>query len=136
MQERGKGLPTLHTTLDSGINSDACKGLTEQGTNHSQEMELVCPFCSLSVWAFLRYRLDVRWSCSLPAEEDSTDSFPFYLTSAQLPNLSIPVCFKDLKTSLEAQSVPQLFLFSLGTKVNMCHHPKEMVCFSLLRYSK
>lgn len=101
----GKGLPTLHTTLDSGINSDACKGLAEQGTNHSQEMEPACLFCSLSVWAFLRYRLDVWQSCTLPAEEDTTDSVPFYLTSAQLPNLSIPVCFKDLENSLEAQSL-------------------------------
>lgn len=130
MQRRGEGLPTLHTTLDSGISSDACKGLTEQGTNHSQEMELACLFCSLSVWAFLRYHLDVWWSCSLPAE-DSTDSFPFYPTSAQLSNLSIPVCFKDLKNSLEAQSVPQLFLFSSGTKVNVSPSKRDALFLSI-----
>jgi hypothetical protein len=34
-----KVLLILHTTLDSGISSDTCEGLTKQRTNHLQEMK-------------------------------------------------------------------------------------------------
>ena len=133
-----KGLPTLHTTLDSGISSDACKGLTKQGTNHLQEVETASPFCSLSVWAFIRCRFGCLAGFFSAGRGGRHSYFPLQShVCPKMPNLSVPVCFKDPKTSLEAQSVSQLLLFSLGTKVNMCHQPqKRWFCFSLLRYSE
>lgn len=72
----GKLLPTLHTTVDSGISSDACKGLTKQGTNDLQDMETASPFFPFLFGLLSGTSLDVWQRCSLPTEGDSTNT-PF-----------------------------------------------------------
>lgn len=79
LSARGKNvLPTLHTTLDRGISSDTCKRLKKQGTNHLQEMESACPFRFFLFWLLAVTGLGVWQDYSLPAEKDSTDTFPFH----------------------------------------------------------
>lgn len=118
LSARGGSLPTLHTTLDSGISPDACKGLTKQGTNHLHKMETASLFGLLSDTSWMFGRVVLR-------QQKGTAQMLSPCNSMPTPNASIAVCFKGQQTSLEAQSVPQLFPFSLGTKMPVCHHPQK-----------
>lgn len=130
---QGEAGPTLHTTLDSGISSDACRGLTKQRADHFQEMGPASLFCSLSVWPFIRHWFGCLAGHFSASRRGQRKHFPLPTPGHPKCPTSAYQCVSENFT--KALLVPHLFPFSLGTKMDMDGHGKERFCFSLLGYS-
>lgn len=94
-----------HTTLESGISSDASRGLAKQGTHCLQEIKWPVHFVPFLFRLLTAIGLDAYWGGFLPAQGGSTDIFPFNL---------LPTPKTILKVVLVAQASENIVRISVG----------------------